>query len=187
MEPAIMEQIAMYMTSLPCPPLPMVLSIAPEEGVAQEVICSSHDVLAGLLINAMSRNNVKANEARKAKQMAATRTLLAQCVEKAQDAEEMYGLCQAFTAEYIHSFDDAGTCTPGMRFVDAKDVLQGDKIHKCACAWQAAQDILFVEKARRRNASAFARYTYQELILIHWQRVRDKDTFVLETATPHAE
>jgi hypothetical protein len=162
-----MEQLAMYMTGLPCPPMPVRLPRIDDK------IATSHDLLAGLLVSAMTRGNGKLDEERKRKQVAITRTLLDQCLAS-KDADEMYAHCQRFTAEYLHAFDDAGVCTPGVCFLSVEDVVKGDPVHAATCSWHAAQDILFVENPEMRHkADFYAKMSYEQLVKLHWQRVRD--------------
>ena len=168
----MLEQLAMYMTSLPCPPLPIML---PGETEAK----TSHDLLAGLLTMAMMRGgSEKLNETRKQKQIQITRTMLDKCLAS-DNADQMYAICQEFTAEYLHAFDDAGQCTPGVCFLSMDDVQKGDKTHAAACSWHAAQDILHSPAAEQRKASQFAALDYGGLIELHWLRVRDAPTTTL--------
>jgi len=157
---ALMEQLALYFTSLPCPPLPVRVN---------GMITTSHDMLAGLLIAAMTRGNRALDAERKQKQISITRKLVSQC-ESASAATDVYAHCKEFTAEYMHAFDDAGTCTPTMCFLGTDEVEKGDKVHSAICSWHAAQDILFVAPAEQRKAAVFALMSYEQLIKLHWQR-----------------
>ena len=174
---ALMEQLALYFTSLPCPPLPVRVS---------GILTTSHDMLAGLLIAAMTRGNRALDETRKHKQISITRKLVSQC-EAATDATNVYEHCKEFTAEYVHAFDDAGTCTPTMCFLATDEVEKGDKVHSAICSWHAAQDILFTAPADQRKAAVFALMSYEQLIQLHWQRFReslDADLSLCESSLP---
>ena len=181
----MLEQISMYMTALPCPPLPVMLAGFGQAGQAgqdsekkEEIqLCTSHDLLAGLLISAMVRGNRELNEQRKQRQLQITRTLLDKCLASS-DATEMYAFCKEFTAEYVHAFDDAGTCTPAVCFLAVDEVAAGDKVHLAACSWHAAQDILYLPKVEQRKAAVFAKRSYAELIQAHWLRMHDEPTLV---------
>ena len=118
MEPVVMEQISMYLVGLPCPPIPITLNISSfakreetdddDNGDEKErKVCSSHDMLAGLIVSAMHRNNQALNEVRMKKQMEITKNFLDQ-IEKLEESDVggMYSACQVFTAYYILSFDD---------------------------------------------------------------------------------
>jgi len=128
MEPVIMEQISMYLVGLPCPPIPVTLKISPfakredteddyEYDELAKKICSSHDVLAGLIVAAMQRKNRQLNEERMKKQMKITEKFLDQLDKlDEKDVDGMYSACQVFTASYILSFDDAFTSGSSMIF-----------------------------------------------------------------------
>jgi len=168
--PALMEQLAMYAAALPCPPIPVQLP-------TQEEPTTSHDLLVGLLIAAMTRSNRTLNEVRKATQMELTQTFL-DAAMTAADTGAMYGHCKAFTAEYIHAFDDVNTCTPSVQFLNYDDVPMESKIHKAACSWNAAQDILFTCVNERHDARFYATMTYQQLIEWHRLRVQQQSDVV---------
>jgi hypothetical protein len=185
---AIMEQIAMYMTALPCPPLPVSVAWVQKGEPNRMVFASSHDVLAGLLVSAMRRDNAALNKLRQAKQLAITDqfiTTLEKCVTIdcgcdacpgtvvgscgiKPDHVAAYDACKRFTAEYILAFDD-DNCGSGLQFSDMEDVERGDKVHKATCSWHAAQDIQHA--SIRRTADHFAKMTYAELIAEHVTRV----------------
>ena len=173
----MMEQISMYLTALPCPPLPARLL----DGDAKDQIVSSHDLFAGLIVAAMVRNNKELNDIRKVKQNEITRALLDNCLAS-PNSKEMYKYCQQFTGEYLHAFDDAGASTPSVCFLNIEDVDKGDKVHSAASSWHAAQDILFVPKAQQRKATVFAKLSYAQLIDLHWSRVRDEPMMLLARA-----
>ena len=159
---AVLEQIAMYMTALPCPPLPVTLS----SGDAT----TSHDLLAGLLVSAMRRNNPKLNKLRQAKQMAITKRLIGELETADKDVSAAYDACKRFSAEYIFAFDDDNRGA-NIQFLPMEDVEKGSKAHMAACSWHAAQDIQHAAPDKRRSAAHFAKMTYVELIAKHLDRV----------------
>ena len=181
---AVMEQIAMYMTALPCPPLPVNVTMTTAEGETKRIGTSSHDLLAGLLVGAMSRANVERNKLRHKKQIEITDRLItalelassasaassASSASAAAVAEAAYDACRRFTAEYILAFDDDDSGA-SLQFLDMEDVEKGGKVHRAACSWHAAQDIQHAAPTRRRNADYFAKMTYRELIAEHVTRV----------------
>ena len=191
-ELAVMEQIAMYMTALPCPPLPVtVLMMLKKPAAAAEededdvrrMPTSSHDLLAGLLIAAMTRGDAGLNAQRRTKQLAITDRLItelegigeklrldAAASQWAQDTA--YCACQQFTADYIHSFDDPGHPAATMQFVRMEEVPLHSHVHAAACSWHAAQDIQHAASVeQRRTAAHFATQEYPSLILEHLRRV----------------
>ena len=178
----MVEQLAMYMTSLPCPPLPIKLPYI-DEKTGKNKITSSHDILAGVLVSAMVRGNSELNGERKKRQIEITRTLLDKSLIST-NADSMYDICKEFTAEYLHSFDDKGTCTPGAAFLEMHEVEKGDDVHKAISSWHAAQDILHRPPAQQRKAEVFARLSYEKLMELHWVRVRDGPTDILFVDAP---
>ena len=76
-ELAVMEQISMYMTALPCPPLPVVVLMkTPGIDELRRIPTTSHDLLAGLLFAAMERNDAALNLQRRTKQLKITDELI---------------------------------------------------------------------------------------------------------------
>lgn len=163
--PVIMEQIAMYMVALPCPPLPVLVNTERYHGFNEEdkeemnenneVMCSSHDLLAGLLICAMQRDNKKSNEIRKEKQIKLTQDLISKVisvfkqwneneseVDKKAMVNHLFNVFQEFTTQYLYSFDDEQAPSLGIRMMGLHDVVIGDKVHKASCSWNVAQDII---------------------------------------------
>jgi len=68
---ALLAQIAMYMTALPCPPLPIYVRVRSKKE-EREQARSSHDVLAAMIIAAMRRGNQALNDLRKQRQIKLT-------------------------------------------------------------------------------------------------------------------
>ncbi len=144
----IWEQLALYVTAMPCPPLPVMVMLRGEEGAAATTTteggykyASSHDLIAGLVVMAMQRGRRDLNEVRKQKQIALTEALL--CALEALPAEDdgsaAYVACQQFVGGYIHAFDDPGEATPSVRLVELDRVEKGDRVHSACCSWSAAQ------------------------------------------------
>jgi hypothetical protein len=184
--PLIMEQIAMYMVGLPCPPLPVSLDVetfvkprkkGPSEEtttVANIQVCSTHDLLAGLILSAMQRNNKVLNDLRKIKQLAITKEFLITLDKLDQkDTDSMYNACQVFTCQYIMSFDDPSFPTPSLRLHTMDFVEKNDKVHLACCSWNAGQDIMHEEQvSNRRTAKTFSLLSYRDLINVHCSRVK---------------
>ncbi len=170
-ELAVLEQISMYLTALPCPPLPVLVHRpgAAEEDGGRVGATSSHDLMAGLLLHAMLANDAAFNERRKTKQLAITDRLIT-ALEEARGPDDAYGVCQRFTAEYLQSFEDG--CGFAVQFQTADDVDRGSPVHRAFCSWHAAQDIMHPPaEGGARSADVFARMTYLELMQEHLARV----------------
>jgi len=192
MDPRILEQIAMYVVSLPCPPLPVFVNIedfenpsasdtksAEKEEEATRTICSSHDLLAGLVLGAMQKKDKAGNEQRKQKQIEITRAFIEELKkeEVAKSRDKLFDACKKFTAEYIFSFDDPNTTTPSIVFGDMSDVCVGDKIHKACASWHVSQEILYGDKGNKRDINHFQYQTYAQLIQEHCSRITAAEPF----------
>jgi len=183
---AVLEQIAMYMTALPCPPLPLrVCKVGDEDA---PFYGSSHDNLARLLLAAMRRGRCDLNEERRLKQtevtLALVRTLDKEPQPKTADDELRFQqraltAYQRFTADYIAAFEDSGTATPAVEFLDPERVEHGHKVHRTCASYMAAQDILHEsDVAKRRTAEALmAQFSYAELLAEHARRMCAKPFF----------
>ena len=159
----------MYMTALPCPPLPVNAVLSMPDGETKRVSTSSHDLLAGVLVGAMNRADAGRNRLRQKQQMALTDRLIT-ALEGAAAPEAGYDACKRFTAEYILAFDDDASGA-SLQFLAMDEVERGSNVHKAACSWHAAQDIQHSAKGERRDASVFAKMSYKELIAEHLKRV----------------
>jgi hypothetical protein len=173
-EVAIMEQIAIYMTALPCPPLPVIIIIAGEK----RKITTSHEILAGLLKIAMIRDDPKLNEIRRKKQLDITDRIITELEligeqfrgSSSGAAAAAYKVCEKFTAEYILAFDDIGCAAPSVMFVPMSDVPKHSSVHYAACSWHAAQEIMHAP-AKPRTAEHFKKMEFSTLIEEHLLRV----------------
>ena len=104
-ELAVLEQIAMYLTALPVPPLPV--------WAAEEVVASSHDLLAGLLVVAMERRRPDLDAERRGQQERIVRELVEAMdkervpstpAEEAAFGERALQAYRRFTADFIVAF-----------------------------------------------------------------------------------
>jgi hypothetical protein len=152
---AVMEQVAMYMASLPCPPLPLVVS----DG--ERRYCNSHDFIASLLITAMVHGNAKLNKARKKKQLELTEKLLREMRACGGDVVRAYGHFSEFTAGYICAFANIDV---GVTFMPLGEVEDGDAVHKACCSWHRAQAIILGEPADEAESD------YSGLLACHCRR-----------------
>jgi len=178
-DPVIMEQIAMFMVALPCPPIPVLVNASKmakqlsnqpinnddddDEENNHRITVSSHDLIAGLLISAMQRNNRHRNEERKQIQTVLTENFInkikdlgvKQDIKDTHTAnlivEAFYQACMEFTADYIYSFDDKGNPSKHIDFMSMNLVEIGDPVHKACCAWNNGQNILFLKKWFKSN------------------------------------
>ena len=135
----VMEQVAMYMSALPCPPLPLVVTQELSEDEERECYKNSHDLIATLLLGAMSQGNTAHNEERKAKQIELTRTLLEKLKAAEGCAERAYAACAEFTAGYVCAFMRLDVT---VRFMPMDHVERGDGVHRAFCSWHRAQEII---------------------------------------------
>lgn len=220
-DPNLMEQVAMYMVALPCPPLPVKVNVENfcekndenESVEIKESVCSSHDLLAGVLICAMQRKNANMNNERKIEQIQITETLIETILtiysskvhqkgsilsvkeefdkidNKKECMELLFDAFKKFTAEYLLSFDDKNTTTPGVQYLSFNDVNIGDKIHKACCSWLVAQDIIYSKHKQNtnddcevqscqnptRDISWFESYSYEDLIFLHIFRIIENE------------
>jgi hypothetical protein len=198
--PNIMEQIAMYMVSLPCPPIPVLVNVDNKENEepGKETVCSSHDLLAGVLLCAMQRNSKEKNEKRRKKQVETVETYISEIIKAAcgsspevltadrrekMDFEAFWSSSKKFTCNFLTSFDDEGVPTPGIRFAATCDVEKGSKVHKACCSWMVAQDILHSNSVFGDAASAFIprkieyfeKLTYEAMIRMHHERLVEEE------------
>lgn len=135
----VMEQVAMYMSALPCPPLPLVVKQEISEDEDKECYKNSHDLIATLLLGAMSQGDTQQNARRKAKQTELTETLLEKLKGADGDVDRAYTACAEFTAGYVCAFMNLNV---GVRFMPLDHVVRGDSVHRAFCSWHRAQEII---------------------------------------------
>ncbi len=184
----IMEQVAMYMAALPCPPMPLLVNdiVAcnnnnrknsneeedededqgrkEEEKTSSPKYCNSHDFIASMLLNAMALDDKKLNEQRKIKQMELTDKLLQQL--KAGDPGKAYTYFSEFTAGYICAFANIDV---GVTFLPMDDVKNGDAVHRACCSWNRAQSIILREPEKTPGAP-LDKMGYKDLLALHCGR-----------------
>jgi hypothetical protein len=151
----IWEQLALYLTAMPCPPMPLLVSEVSlknnTKGAASSSTdtaahnANSHDLIAALVLMAMDRGNKELNAQRQVKQLALNETLIRalEALPPDDNGEGAFAACQQFVGGYtdIHAFDDPGQPTPSVRLTGLDTVKRGDKVHSACCSWSAAQDI----------------------------------------------
>ena len=186
-ELAVREQIAMYVTALPVPPLPVDVSITTADGTEERGFTSSHDLIAGLLLMAMHRNRTDLNAIRLQTQKRLIDALLEDLerhAAAADDAAIVYGLYVRFTGHFIQAFHDPNQPSPQVHFArldDDREAMRRDgKLHASCAHWMAAQDILHVpDAASRRTAAQFQRHmSYVELLQEQLRRSCPKNDYV---------
>ena len=161
--PELMGRVALYMTSLPCPPLPVVVTRREEDGVG-----NSHDLIARLLLNAMAADDQPANERRKVVQWAITKEWVER-LPKTQSAEEFYALCCDFTCKWVNAFTGSSS---GISFRSASSVGVGDPCHTALAHFMAAQDIQHLQQpALRKDFDHYSGCTYEALLTTYMQRL----------------
>ncbi len=165
----------MYLTAMPCPPLPILVESSSSSGKnGDQHYSNTHDLIAALVVMAMDRGNRRLNEQRKAKQLALNEELICalEQLPAGDDGSGAFAACQRFVGGYIHAFDDPGEPTPSVRLVGLETVQNGDKVHEACSRWSAAQDIQHEPvEARRRTSAVFGRLTYREMLVEHTKRV----------------
>jgi len=167
----VMEQVAMYMAALPCPPLPLV--IQQQEG-HEECYKNSHDLIANLLLVVMMHQDAKLNEMRKAKQMDLTRQLLLNLRKAGENLDKAYTAFSEFTAGYICAFANIDV---SVHFMPMDHVMKNDSVHKACCSWHKAQEMI-LHKAKGKEdeqqslilKSDVSNFSYQELLMLHCKR-----------------
>jgi hypothetical protein len=165
----VYEMVAMYITALPVPPLPVWVRIASnqtQQDGETEGYASSHDLLAGLLVAAMVRDRPDLNRKRMARQKALLDELDAALRGRPASAFEAY---VRFTGQFLLAFGDDASA-PQVRFGGLDDVAPGDKLHSACAHWMASQDILHsttTPGGERRTAAQFLARSYGELLAEH--------------------
>jgi hypothetical protein len=195
---AVWEMIAMYVTALPCPPLPLFVTEEEEEdtttptattgeeeeeagggGAAKKKnrrkgYSTTHDLIGALLIVAMDRGNKRLNALRKTQQEKLTEELL--CGLEGLPADDngtaAFPIYQRFVGGYIHAFSDPGEASPSVRLAALESVQRNDTVHRACCSWSAAQDIQHEPDAsKRRTAAMYSALSFRELLAVHARRV----------------
>ena len=162
----VYEMIAMYLTALPVPPLPVWVRMqkkSEEEGVRED-LTSSHDLLAGLLVMAMGRDRADLNKTRMERQQAIVEEFV-KGLDGVDDVGAYYAACVKFTGGFVHAFADPQQPTPQVRFGELEQVAAGDKVHAACAHWMAAQDMLHQpDKTKHQTAAQYATLPYAALL-----------------------
>jgi len=143
-EAALMEQVAMYMAALPCPPLPLIVQQEQAEDFPKTCYKNSHDLIASLLLLTMSHGDARLNEERKAKQLELTDRLLQTLGAAKQDIGKAYEAFSEFTSGYICAFANIDV---SVSFMPMDHVTEGDCVHKACCSWHRAQEVILYKAA----------------------------------------
>jgi hypothetical protein len=193
--PNELELVAMIMSSLPVPPLPMHASKnVPEEITRGDTVCNSHDFMGMLLLKAMAKNDREGNKSRLAIQERINKTLfddidaIALDPTRVDPESAVYDAFTRFTAANLDAFitqiykddddDDDGENSnnkrPLVEFAPMSVVMREDPVHVATCHHSAAQDILFggIEGRDRQPAREFAECQYGALLMRQYARIR---------------
>ena len=164
----VYEMVAMYITALPVPPLPVWVRVRRgEEEEEEEGYTSSHDLLAGLVVGAMLRDRPDLNRERMAKQKALLDALDAALRRPHSSKNAWEEAYVRFTGQFVLAFGDDARA-PQTRFGGIDTVERGDRLHQACAHWMASQDILHQrDPTRRRTAAQFAERSYGELLAEH--------------------
>ena len=147
-EAVLMEQVAMYMAALPCPPLPLIVHQEMEDDLPKECYKNSHDLIASLLILAMQCGDAKLNEKRREKQTELTNKLLQKLKNCNNNTNLAYEACSEFTAGYICAFANINV---SVNFMPLHYVNQNDFVHKACCSWHKAQEVILYRSLHQHN------------------------------------
>ena len=180
-----MEQVAMYMAALPCPPLPLIVQQEISEDEDRQCYKNSHDLIATLLLGAMGMGNAVLNKQRQEKQMELTDKLLCNIQAAQGDAAKAYTAFREFTAGYICAFMNIEVT---VTFMPLERVDQNDSVHKGACSWHRAQEVILLRHRQNRAGTAgpeeqkaidkvlatdFSHLSYADLLVLHCKRFVD--------------
>jgi hypothetical protein len=162
---------SMILLSLPCPPMPMLVSkeVMDEASYVhlESATCSSHDLIAHLL-NKATVSSVS-HHLRKESQQNANDILCARFDEwraanpdlKVPPLEKSYEFFAEFTRYHIQSFMADPTKDIDVRFVPPHQVDTGSNMHSTSMDFALAQDILFGSLDGVRSVEAMS---YPEFI-----------------------
>lgn len=142
--PDEMQLVAMILSSMPAPPLPIVCGeLLPDEVTTpsgEHRVANSHDLLGMLLLNAMVRKDAADDKRRSAAQKEA----LSELVEnmgalKEGDSAGVYECFCSFTRKYVEAFTSKGN----LYFMPLESVRREDRLHISMCHYISAQDIIY--------------------------------------------
>ena len=175
-----MEQVSMYMAALPCPPLPLMVKqeISTEED--RECYKNSHDLIALLLLGAMTQSNEALNQQRKEKQLQMTQTLLAKLHAAKDNVDKAYEACSEFTAGYVCAFMNLNV---SVTFMPLSHVTSKDNVHKACCSWHKAQEMILAggSSAGKARVDAilhtdYSHLSYADMLGLHCKRFAGNKT-----------
>lgn len=176
------EMRAMILLSLPCPPMPMLMSREVRDELSYvEVVnvgCNSHDLIAHLLNKAASASATATglHLRRRAFQHGVGEKLYERFdqwqIENpgvAMPALDIsYGFFAEFTRGYIQSYMGEPTKEVDIRFLPAHDVDSGSVLHLKCQDFARAQNILYGTAPLERGVDAMA---YGELVQVSAHRI----------------
>lgn len=167
----------MVMSSLPCPPLPMMISkeLWDEDGYVGTVdhVSSSHDLIAHMIQKSLhikeSTFHVKKEMAQASAISSLNKAMDELIKAKVTSTQKLYEAFQKFTRDYIQAF------LPYEKYLDLRfkpytDVLEADSILKRARDFVRAQDILY---GSHRNPFNVEIMTYEQVLQLSGLRFLD--------------
>jgi hypothetical protein len=172
----LMEQVAMYMAALPCPPMPLIVKQELSDDEEKQCYKNSHDLIATLLLGAMGNGDTVLNAQRKEKQIELTEKLLQRIRAANGDAQSAYTAFSEFTAGYICAFINIDV---SVSFMPMHHVVPNDCVHRACCSWHKAQEVILMrtagagDKAKAVDAilaSDVSHHAYPALLLLHCKR-----------------
>jgi hypothetical protein len=176
------EVRSMILLSMPCPPMPMLMSKEVQDQV-ESVGCNSHDLLAHLLNKATAANScgIELHPKRKVLQVEAHKLLCQRFDEWQAENQDLevppletsYSFFAEFTRAYIHSYMEDPTRQLDIRFEPANYVGSNTEVHIRTRDFAKAQEVLFgAQVSTGRSVDAMA---YPEFVQLSARRILQAD------------
>ena len=151
------ETRAMVLCALPYPPLPVECEkmLSDSMMTASELdVTTSHTLLAQCMNSAVLKNDMAANNARKARQIQVLQEFLHELVTVGFElrGEPLYQFYCKHALKHIGTYFDV-SCPPDIRFKPYSYMTVGDKSHAKMVEYCLAQGILYQEKPDARRIS----------------------------------
>lgn len=181
---------AMVVASLPCPPMPVMVSRELEDEASFTSIdascCSSHDIMAHLM-NLACTVATEDHNRRRAELQHEAMTELFDAVDEWIGAQTTgsrarlppvkwsYDLFATFTRRYIQSFMPDPTRTQDIRMLPIESIDRTHRVHAKALQFQRAQDILYGEECKQQFRCllrcSYEAMSYAELVQLSMARI----------------
>ena len=157
----------MVLLTLPYPPLPVLASsIELDDGrLHEDKLTTSHAFIARALDEALVRDNVSENKARKSKQLDVFQRFLHSMATEGFDCtpERLYQIYCQFTLEHIATYFPVGHPVD-IRFEPLSNITRGDKAHSKMAEYMASQSVFFEDAVRIRRYE-YVQQEYRDMML----------------------